>query len=163
MKKQEKDNLIQAFKANFIKIFTINDSPQKIAIGFGLGMTLGVLPGSGPLASLILASLLRVNKSSALIGSLLVNTWINIVTFAFAIKIGSAIMGRQWQAIYNDALSVFKNFHLRNLLDAGVFKLIIPVLLGYAIIAVLIGFSAYISAFVILKHRSKKGGFSKNA
>ncbi len=137
-------------KLIYSKLFKINDSPQKIALGFGLGVFLGILPGTGPVASLFLAFLLRLNRASALLGSLLVNTWINIVTFLLAIKIGSVIMGLNWQQVYNESLLIFKNFHFAGLFRLPVFKIILPLLIGYFIIALCAGVFAYIIVLVIL-------------
>ncbi len=139
-----------------MKFLEIDDSPQKIALGLGVGVFLGILPGTGPIAAVILASILRINKASALLGSLLVNTWINIVTFVFAIKIGSVIIGINWRQIYNESLVVFSNFRYNNLLKLPVLKLILPTLIGYFIIAFFMGFFAYVSAFLMLNFNKKR-------
>ena len=39
----------------FAKLFKINDSAQKIALGVGLGVFSGLMPGTGPAAALFLA------------------------------------------------------------------------------------------------------------
>ncbi len=150
VKNSIRNNFITFIQLTYSKIFKINDSPQKIALGLGIGIFLGILPGTGPIAAVISASVLRINKASALLGSLLVNTWINIVTFVFAIKIGSAIIGVNWRQIYNKSLEIFSNFRYSSLLKLPVLKLILPTLIGYLIIAFFMGFLAYISAFLIL-------------
>ncbi len=148
--------LAKAIFLIYEKIFKINDSPQKIALGLGVGVFLGVLPGTGPIAAVIFASILRINKASALLGSLLVNTWINIVTFVFAIQIGSVIIGANWQQIYNESLVIFSNFKYSSLLKLPILKLILPILIGYLIIAFFIGFFAYISAYLILSYNKNR-------
>jgi uncharacterized protein (DUF2062 family) len=102
------------FRLLYIKLFKINDSPQRIALGLGLGVFLGIIPGTGPLAALFLALLFRVNRASALLGSLLTNTWLSIVTFLLAIKVGSFIMRLNWQSVYAD-----------------ISKAILPLIVGY--------------------------------
>jgi len=62
------------FQLLYLKLIKINDTPQKIAFGFGLGVFSGIFPGTGPLAALFLALILRANRASALLGSLLTNT-----------------------------------------------------------------------------------------
>lgn len=145
------------------RVFRINDSPQKIALGLGVGVFLGVLPGTGPIAAVISASILRINKASALIGSLMVNTWINIVTFVFAIKIGSAIIGANWQQIYNESLPVLNDFRYSSLFKLPVLKLILPILMGYFIIAFFMAVFAYILTLIILNYNKKFKGGLKNA
>ena len=69
----------------------INDSPNKIALGFGLGLFLGVLPGTGVIAAVVCSVALRVNKAASLAGALLVNTWINFVAFPLALIVGGFV------------------------------------------------------------------------
>ena len=64
----------------FDKLFKINDTPQKIALGFGLGVFAGIFPGTGPVAAILLAYVFRANRASALFGSLFTNTWLNSVS-----------------------------------------------------------------------------------
>ena len=133
------------------KISQINDTPQKICLGFALGVFLGIIPATGPLAALLLASLLGLNRSAALAGSLMFNTWVNFVTFLLAIKIGSVIMGLDWQAVYGQSLIVFKDFRLAKLFKLAAVKIITPLLLGYLIIAVCAAIIAYLAVLIILK------------
>ncbi|MFA5156272.1 MAG: DUF2062 domain-containing protein [Candidatus Omnitrophota bacterium] len=136
MKKNIIDKIKKFGKYIYTQLFLINDTPQKTAAGFGLGVFLGIIPGTGPLAALFCAMLLRVNKASAFLGSILVNTWINIVTFLLAIKIGSAIMAVDWRTVY----------------ASSAFKVIAPVLaIGYFVIAACAGIAAYLIVLLILK------------
>ncbi len=164
MKNKKNNNFFAFARLIYLKIFKIDDTPQKIALGLGVGVFLGILPGTGPIAAVISASVLRINKASALLGSLLVNTWINIVTFVFAIKIGSAIIGTNWQEIYNESLVVFSDFNLSSFSKLPILKLLLPIVIGYIIIAFVIGFFAYIISLGILNYckknnNEKRGGF----
>ncbi|MFH1508514.1 MAG: DUF2062 domain-containing protein [Candidatus Omnitrophota bacterium] len=144
-----------------LKLFRTNDSAQKIAIGFGLGVFLGILPGTGPLASLFVATLLKVNRAAAFVGSLLVNTWLNIITFLLSIQIGSAIMQLHWQDVY-DGWSIFiKNFKWRNLFELPLLKFILPVILGYFVIGLALGALSYLTILVIMKLRRQNGKIYK--
>lgn len=154
--KDKKNKILRFLKLIYIKLFRINDSPQKIALGFGLGIFLGILPGTGPVASLFFAFLLRLNRASSLLGSLLVNTWINIITFLLAIKIGSVIMGLNWQQVYNESLLVVRNFQFANLFKLPILKIILPLLIGYLVIAACLGVFAYIIVFIILSRIKRK-------
>lgn len=142
--------LLRFFRLIYIKLFRINDSPQRIALGFGVGVFLGFLPGTGPIAALCTAFIFRINRASSLLGSLLVNTWTSIITFLFAIKIGSVIMGENWQQIYNQTLIIFNNFHLNSLFKLSFTKIILPILVGYFVIATCAGIIAYMLILLIL-------------
>jgi uncharacterized protein (DUF2062 family) len=151
MKKEIKNRLSKFFKSIYKRLFLINDTPQKISLGFGLGVFLGVMPGMGPLAALVLASFFRLNRSAAFLGSLLLNTWINFVTLVLAIKIGSAIMGLNWHLVYNECLLIFNNFHFAHLFKLPILKITAPLLIGYFIIATGAAIIAYAAVLTILK------------
>ncbi|MDD5731252.1 MAG: DUF2062 domain-containing protein [Candidatus Omnitrophica bacterium] len=163
MKKKNGSKLSRFFKVIYLKFFRINDSPQKIALGFGLGVFLGVLPGTGLVASLFLAMLFRLNRASALLGSLLTNTWISFVSFVLSVKVGAFILGLDWHSVKDGWLHVLKDFHWRNLLELSVVDTILPVVLGYFVVSFCIGILAYIISLVVVirikkAKREKEGG-----
>lgn len=141
----------------YSKLFRINDSPQRIALGLGLGVFSGIIPGTGPIAALFLAFIFRVNRASALLGSLLTNTWLSFFTFILAIKTGAFLFGISRQDIHKDWLNVLAKFSWLGLLKAPVLKILLPVITGYIIIAFLLGVSVYlVSLPVILKMKHTK-------
>lgn len=133
------------------KLFKINDTPQKVALGFGLGVFAGILPGTGPLAALFLAFIFKANRASALIGSFLTNTWLSFVTFLLAIRIGSAIFRVSWQALKNEWVKTVTHLTWQGLFSASILKTILPVISGYFIISFCLGVISYLIALVILK------------
>ena len=143
------------FRFLYIKLVRINDSPQRIALGFGLGVFFGILPGAGPVASLVMAFIFRVNRVAALIGSILTNTWLSAVTFVLAIKIGSAITAANWTEVYNQCKFLLKNFQWKNLWDISFLDIIRPLAFGYVIIGLLAAVIAYLVTIVILAQRKK--------
>lgn len=139
-------------------IFEINDSPQKIALGLGLGVFLGIFPGTGPIAALALAFLFRVNRASALLGSLLTNTWLSVATFLLSIKLGSVIMQVSWQGVYKEWIAYLADFKLANLFKLSLLKVLLPVFVGYIVVALALGLAVYLIALVILskiRHENK--------
>ena len=101
-KKSVLSRISRFFKALYLKIFRIDDSPQKIALGFGLGVFLGVMPGMGPIAALAIAFLLKANRASALLGSILTNTWLSIPVFFLAVKTGAVVTGSSHEVIRSE-------------------------------------------------------------
>ncbi len=138
------------------KLFIINDTPQKIAAGFGLGVFAGILPGTGPLAALFLAFVFRVNRASALAASILTNTWLSLVTFLLAIKTGSAIFKVSWQGLKNDWSLTLSHWHWRDLFSVPLLKILLPVICGYIIISLVLGLISYTAILLILKIRRKQ-------
>lgn len=143
------------FKLIYQKLFRINDTPQKIALGLGLGVSLGIIPGTGPLASLFLATLFRLNCASALLGSLLTNLWLSLVTFLLSLKVGSWLLGVNWQDVLYAWELFLKNFRWQDLLKISVLKTILPVMVGYFIVAFTLGFVVYLITLIILIKRKK--------
>ncbi len=140
------------------KLFLIHDTPQKISLGFAIGVFSGVTPGIGPLTALFLAFLLRANRASALVGTLFTNTWLSLVIFVLSIKAGSVILGVEWQAVYQKWLELLKDFRFSRLFEASVVDILLPIAVGYLVSALCFGFVAYIVARAILlftRHESK--------
>jgi len=150
-----KKGVAQGFLSSlYAKLFKINDTPQKIALGFGIGVFSGIMPGIGPLAALFLAFILKANRASALFGSMITNTWLSVLTFALSIKTGSVILRTDWQKVYSDWVNFLAGFHWAGLLRLSVLKILLPVITGYAVVSFVIGLSAYIIILVILKIKS---------
>ena len=137
----------------------IEDTPFRKAAGLGLGVFLGIMPGVGPVAALVISSLLHVNRAAALVGSLLTNTWLSLVTFVLSIKVGSLVTGTHWQDIYEQCRSPIKNFNWKFFFDASVIKILKPLFIGYVLVGMIIGLYVARIAFGILiwmKNTKKK-------
>jgi uncharacterized protein (DUF2062 family) len=142
---------LSLFNLFYERLFKINDSPQKIALGLGLGVFAGILPGTGPLAALFLAFIFRANRASALLGSLATNTWISFVTFVLAIKIGSAILGVSWLDVQAGWQEFINTFGWGNLLKHSVLEIVFPVAIGYLLVSFSLGVIVYIISWGIVK------------
>lgn len=152
-----KEKSARFFKAIYLKLFRINDTPQRIALGLGLGVFCGVLPGMGPIAALAIAFLFRVNRAAALLGSVLTNTWLSIPVFLLSLKTGAMITGLRYQDLHKDWTTLIRDFHWAALLDIGAYKILFPILVGYAAISVLIGIISYVIALIVVVYiKSKK-------
>lgn len=148
--------MLALLKKVYRTIFCIHDSPQKIALGLGLGVFTGLVPTIGPLTALFLAFLLRANRTSALLGSLLTNTWLSLLTLLFSIKLGSAIMGVDWQVTYRNWGLFLKDFRWLNLFKLSMLNILLPVILGYLTLALCLGLLAYLVALIILRFKGVK-------
>jgi uncharacterized protein (DUF2062 family) len=133
----------------FNRFLQIRDTPQKAALGLGLGVFLGVIPGAGIIAALIIASFLRFNRAASVLGVLITNTWLSVVTFLLSIKLGSAIMNLRWQEVYERWQEFFRNFHWSGIFKIPLLEILVPVALGYLIIAFALGFFTYLGALFV--------------
>lgn len=151
--KKIKSSIFRLFRLAYLKLFRINDTPQKIALGFGLGVFLGIIPGTGPIAALFLALILGLNRAAALLGSLITNTWLSIATALLSIKIGSYILQVDWRKTYVQWVLFFRNFRFLNLFSLSILKIMLPIFLGYFVISLCLGFIAYLVSLIIISKR----------
>jgi uncharacterized protein (DUF2062 family) len=133
----------------YLKLFRINDTPLKIALGFGLGAFVGVMPGVGPVIALFFAFLFRVNRLSALLGSVLFNTWLSFIALLLAIKVGALVMGRNYEEIRSAWAGIFKDFKWEKLWDLSVNEVLLPIGVGYLIISLLFAVAVTAVVYVI--------------
>jgi uncharacterized protein len=144
------------FKSIYHKLVGINDSPHKIAGGFAVGVFLGILPAAGPVASIVVAWILRVNRAAAFAGGLLTNTWISLLTFVFAIKIGAFLTGSDWQKVAEDCKAIFKDFSFDKIFDASIFEILKPMFVGYFVVGLIAALIGYVAAYQIVVRRRKR-------
>jgi len=160
LNKFKKRNIQEKFsrflKLIYLKIFRLNDSPLKISLGFGLGVFTAIMPGIGPLIALLLAILLGVNRASAVLGSLLFNTWAGFFLFLFAVKTGALLMGLSYQEVYSSWSGLIKNFNWHNLFQATVLKTLLPIAVGYLIIALFAGIFMAAVVYIIARARKRR-------
>jgi uncharacterized protein len=141
----------------FAKLFKINDSARRIALGVGLGVFSGLMPGSGPAAALFLAFVFRANRAAALMGSILTNTWLSVVTFILAIKVGSIVLSRHWQEVHQKAGGLIQDFHWGSFFKLSFLDVLLPVIIGYLIIGLCLGIISYSVVFLIIRRIPHKG------
>jgi len=135
----------------FEKFFLINDTPEKIASGFALGVFFGIFPGVGLLITLFVATFLKLNRLAALSGAMATNTWVSIVILPVAAFAGAKISGRN----YADLASQYKEgfgFGWEYFVGRIVFfDITLPLLLGFFVVALIIAMAAYIIMYGFLK------------
>lgn len=147
---------INLLKVKIQALSRLNDSIQRICLGLGLGVTLGIIPGTGPFAAIALALLLRLNSISALIASIVSNTWLSFIALPLAIKLGAKILSLNQTELYQDWLSVIKDFCWLSLAKLSIYKLLFPILLGYLVLGLGLGITVYLSSWFILSYVRKR-------
>lgn len=135
----------------FAKLFKINDSPQKVALGVGLGVFSGLMPGTGPVAAIFLAFIFRANRAAALVGSMLTNTWLSLLTFILAIKAGSLVLGLHWQDVERKMQGLIHDFGWAKFFKLSLLGVLLPVIIGYMIIGLLLAAASYLMALIIIR------------
>lgn len=134
----------------YLKLLRLNDTPQRISLGLALGVFLGFIPGSGPIAAITLAVIFRLNRFAALMGSLVTNTWISIVMLIPAIKVGAIILNLRWVDVYNNWVIFLQHFQWSTLFKLSIYKIILPVFVGYVTIGLILAILVYVVSISVL-------------
>jgi uncharacterized protein (DUF2062 family) len=129
----------------------VGGNPVHVALGFALGVFLGVFPtfGIGIPLSLLFASLLRWNRVSAVLGSLVMNPLTTPFFWTLSGAVGAAIFRADATRLFSSAQN---GERLRGLtLGAGIY------LAGNTIVALVTATIAYFLALrAVLLYRKKR-------
>ncbi len=141
----------RTFRYIYLRLVRMGGNPVRIALGFALGVFLGVFPtfGIGIPLSVLLASLFHWNRVSAVLGSLVMNPLTTPFFWTLSGTVGAAIFRADATRLLS---SVQNGERLRGLtLGAGIY------LAGNTIVALLTAAIAYFLALrAVLLYRKKR-------
>ena len=139
------------FRYIYLRLIRVGGDPVHIALGFSLGVFLGVFPtfGIGIPLSLLLASVFRWNRVSAVLGSLVMNPITTPLFWTLSGMLGAAIFRIDASKVMT---SVRNGERLHSLtVGAGIY------LVGNTIIALVSAVIAYFLALrVVTVYRKKR-------
>lgn len=137
-------------------LFTMKGEPKYVAKGFALGSFVGMLPFPGfqMLISGTLASILRFNKTAAIIGVFNTNLATGAFVFAFNYWLGRKILGLEHNFQMPEKINL--NF-AQTIISAGS-DVFLSLLLGGIITGIFAMFFGYYITLAILnkKHKSNE-------
>ncbi|MBI3615342.1 MAG: DUF2062 domain-containing protein [Candidatus Omnitrophica bacterium] len=135
------DPLISFLKRRVKALIHFKETPHRLALAFGLGVFLGIIPGTGAIAAAVTAALFQLNLPVMVAGALLTNP----VTTPF-VYIGSYFLG---------------HWLLGDLFPAGkIARILLDTLIGNLILAValaLIGYFLVLGTILFIRSRRKSG------
>lgn len=153
--------MLTAIKTWFNKLYEeltmVNETPHRVALSFGVGVFLGILPFTGVLAAIAVALMFRLNKAAAILGSAITNTWLGLLVFGLAVKIGAHITGVEWETVSLQMKSLMKSFSLKLLQEIDIWSAFSAMLAGYFIISLILALFGYVIALIVISwHRRIK-------
>jgi len=144
-------------KKLLLKFFLIDDTPHKVASGAALGIFLGIIPGEGVTASIVLSSIFRLNRLSAIGGALATNMWTTFFVLPLATFVGAFLFNKNSHELIRD---FERNYHLVGykvfLSKIVFFDLALPLMIGFLITAGVIALLFYFALFYLLKNHKMK-------
>jgi uncharacterized protein (DUF2062 family) len=137
------------------RLFALNDTPERIALAFALGVFLAFSPLIGLHAFLgfLLAFSFGLNRFALLLGVFINNPWTLVPIYAAGTYLGSLLIGFppkptlpnfEWQALWNG------DFWLQLVSQWHILK---PLLLGSSILSIVTSTMAYLAALYVIRHR----------
>jgi uncharacterized protein (DUF2062 family) len=146
----------QKIKNFFLYFFTLDDTSHNIAAGAALGMFIGIVPGEGVATTLVLASLLRVNRAAATAGVLATNMWGTFVVLPLVTLVGGFLFGMSPSSLTEQFNQTY-HLGLRFFLSKAIFfDLALPLIVGFIIVAGIISLAAYLLIYFALKYKKEK-------
>ncbi|PMQ02465.1 MAG: hypothetical protein CBR30_02150 [Dictyoglomus sp. NZ13-RE01] len=147
---RKKRSLKRFLRYLYIRLIRINDSPEKIAMGFSVGVFIGIFPtfGFGGILALLLAKAFKLNYISAIIGTFIMNYFTSPIFWSLSYFVGSLLLEGKLD------FTVFKNGHIKSFA--------VTYLIGNLIVSFLFSVLSYFVVKKIVisyrKRRKKKGG-----
>jgi uncharacterized protein (DUF2062 family) len=144
---------LSKLKTSVGKFFLINDTPHKIAAGFAVGVFLGIVPGEGVTATLILTSLFGLNRLAAVSGVLATNMWSTFIILPLAAQIGAWTFGENYKSLiaqFNTSYSLGYKYLFSKYIF---FEIALPVAVGFVMVASLIALGAYLAIWFLMQSR----------
>ena len=145
MKSKTGNNQKTKSKYSLKEIFNLDDSPKVIAFSFSIGAFLAFSPfyGLQTLTALLIAVVFRLNKISAIAGTLVNNPWTMVPIYTADAVCGFFVLGKSLSDIPKFAIDDFTN--LSQFLHKVV-SIFYPLLIG----SIIVGMIAAVSSFFIV-------------
>ena len=158
LKKLKKEK--KSFRSLLGKFLELNDTPERIALSFTIGVFIAFSPllGTHLIMVFFLILIFRFNKIAILTGALVNNPWTILPMYSAGTFLGFVIMRKPIASLPSFKLSDFESFSV----FFGKFKLILfPYLIGCTVLGLLAALISYV--FIrefFVRRRRKKGEIS---
>ena len=152
------------FRANFRRLLTLDDPPERTARAFAIGVFIAFSPflGLHTIMATLVAFIFRFNKIAIYSGTFINNPFLTLVPIIIAsYAVGAFILGQPLR-ISSEGLELLKEPHLltgdyyRKLVRAGS-EIVWPFTIGGTVLSVVCSLIAYPVTFWLLRKRRKFG------
>jgi len=144
-----------ALRDKLSAVFSVKDSPQKIAVSFAIGIFLGMSPllGLHTVLGIAAAWIFRLNKFVTIVGVYITNPWTIVPIYTFATWFGAKLLGIDKiipDINWNDISFSYLMNEMRHLL--------LPFVVGTTLVGILSSIAGYIIIYhaVVKSRRTPK-------
>ncbi len=130
-----------ALRDKLSAIFSVKDSPKKIAISFAVGIFIGMSPilGLHTVLGIAAAWMLRLNKFVTIVGVYITNPWTIVPIYTFATWSGAKLLGMKKIIPSIDWNNISFNYLLNEMSH-----LLLPFVFGTTLLGLLSAVAGYI-------------------
>lgn len=142
-----------ALRDKLSAIFSIKDSPKKIAISFAVGVFIGMSPilGLHTVLGIAAAWIFRLNKFVTIIGVYVTNPWTIVPIYTFATWFGAKLLGVKKIIPAIDWNNISFNYLLNEMSH-----LLLPFVFGTTLLGLLSAIAGYIIIYqAVMRSRSE--------
>jgi uncharacterized protein len=156
---------VRWLRHQYIKLVRLNDTPEKIASGLALGVVIGIFPtfGLGIIMAVFLAGPLKVNRASAILGTLVMNPWTAPFFWAMSYLVGSVVVGNNLLESIEILRDIGKH---KDIMGQIVGKnLLLPYIIGNVIVTISAAAISYLVGNLAVRYyrKSKRKRLQKRA
>jgi len=113
-------------------LVNFQETPHRLALAFGIGVALGIIPGTGAVAAGVLAAFFKLNFPLMVAGALLTNPFTTPFVYLISYLIGHWLLG-SW------------------LPDGRIARLVLSIMTGGPVLALLMGIASYFFVRIFVK------------
>ena len=140
-----------SYKNLFNTLLSLNDSNEKLALSFAVGVFISITPTFGfhTILAIVLSFLFKLNKVATIIGTLFNNPWTTLPVYYADYKIGAFVTGCNKQFL-------IEPLTLKHILSQGKDAFIV-LLIGSIILGAVVSFVMYHTIkYILSKHKRRE-------
>lgn len=134
------------------QVILTNDSPQKVALSFAIGVFIGMSPflGLHTIMGIAIAWVCKLNKFVTIVGVYITNPWTIVPIYTFSTWVGAKTIGFK-QILPDINWNEASFYHILTEMQ----NLLLPFFIGTTLVGFVSGLAGYIIVYIYIRKRNK--------